>query len=144
VIAGNLNAQRMAYVANWQESHLCSGSVAMVKRARELKKKPDLANKMKYPFQIVSTETWWDHVILGEKGIVTHSVDTINNRLAMGYPTLWAYWSKMFAAENWTPAQAAFEQVRWLDLVEIPEVVGICGYGIDTSFEAGRYNPDVA
>lgn len=144
IIAGNLNSQRMQYVANWKESHLCSGSVAMVNRAKELRKIPKYADKMRYAFQIVVTEAWWDHVILGKDGIITHSVDTLNNRLAMGYPALWKYWREMFKDENWTPAQAAFEQVRWMDLVEITEVVGICGYTIDTNFESGRYNVNTA
>lgn len=125
-----ITAQKQAFTANWQESHLCSGSVGLVRRAKAL--------GIAAP-RIVKTESWWDLVRLGDNGLVTAQVQGLNDGLPpMGYPTLDAYWKKQFP--YFTKEQAAFEQLRWQDVVEIGEVAGICGYSVDVSFENGRYN----
>lgn len=126
-----ITAQKAAFIANWQESHLCSGSVGLVRRAKDVLKIP--------PPRIVKTEMGWDHVRLGKDGLLTSAVQALNDgKVPMGYPALEAYWRKQFPF--WSKEKIAFEQLRWWDVVEIPEVVGLCLYTVDTSFENGMYH----
>lgn len=126
-----ITAQKAAFLANWRESHLCSGSVGLVKRARDVLKVA--------PPRIVKTEYAWDFVRLFDDGLITAQVQGLNDGAPpMGYPTLAAYWKKQFP--YFTREEAAYYQLRWADVVEIPEVVGLQVYTIDKSFEQGKYD----
>lgn len=91
------------------------------------------------PPRIVKTECGLDFVRLFDDGLITAQVQGLNDgKPPMGYPTLTAYWKKQFP--YFTREQAAFQQYRWLDVVEIPEVVGLQIYTADVSFENGNYH----
>lgn len=133
ITADNIEAQCAAFIANWRQSHLCSGTMALTRRAVDVLKIP--APKF------IKTEYGPDLVRLFKDGAITEAVKAMNGgEDPMGYPTLDVYYETMFKAEGWTKAQALMEQVKWLDVVEMPEVEFFCLFGLDTSYEGGRYH----
>lgn len=122
--------QRALYVAKWPESQLCAATMALIQRC---------VNVLHIPApKFIITEGGLDLVRLFEDGQVTQSITNINGREPMGYPTM--YWYAKAIAPNWTRAEWMFEQLRWWDAVELPEVKGICIYTKDKTFMAGQYH----
>lgn len=84
--------------------------------------------------RVVYTEVGWDRTRIDQQ----NAVNGINKREAMGYPTLAHYWHVRYP--QWTQAQTAFEQLKWLNRAMPDYIVGACVYGFDTSFENGLYH----
>lgn len=82
---------------------------------------------------IVMTEYGWDDVRLG----VRDNVAALNAAPPMGAITLNTLWSKHYPAM--TRDECAAKQVKWAKDV-FPEIAAFCLYGIDSSFENGRYH----
>lgn len=118
------DALKRYYVAKSAEAHL--GRVEMF--AQRCRKIGAPIPKMVY------TEIGWDRTRIAEQ----ETVNGINGREAMGYPTLAHYWHVRYP--QWSQAQAACEQLKWLDRSMPDYVVGACIYGYDTSFEDGQYH----
>lgn len=128
-----VTAQRAAFVQNWRENQLCMGTMALVRRCVDVLKIP--------PPKFIKTEYGPDLVRLFKEGEITAQVKQLNGGVdPMGYPTMGTYWDQMFKAEKWTKPQALIEQVKYCDAVEMPEVEFFCMFGLDTSYENGRYH----
>jgi hypothetical protein len=84
--------------------------------------------------RMVYTEIGWDDVRIAQKD----AVDAINGRVAMGYPTMSQYWHIRYP--QWGRAEAAYQQLRWLNRAMPDYVVGACLFGFDSSFENGNYH----
>ncbi len=84
--------------------------------------------------KVVYTECGWDDVRLSQR----NTVALMNELVPMGYPTMAQYWSTRYP--QWTQAQTAFEQLRWLNRAMPSYVVGACVFAFDTSFENGAYH----
>lgn len=121
--AGSDNLQR-DYVVDPSEAHL--GRVEIL---------AERCRKIGVPIpKMIYTEIGWDRTRIGQQT----AVDNINQRTAMGYPTLYRYWNTRYP--QWIPSKTAFEQVKWLNRAMPDYVVGACLFGKDTAFEAGNYH----
>lgn len=118
------SALKINYVAYPTEAHI--GRCEII--ARRCRLKGIVIPRMVY------TEIGWDDVRIAQK----EAVDAINGRVAMGYPTMSQYWHIRYP--QWGRAEAAFQQLKWLNRAMPDYVVGACLFGYDTSFENGSYH----
>jgi hypothetical protein len=119
------------YTATPKEAHL--GRCEVIAQRCAKIKRPDGTIGIPVP-KMVYTEIGWDDVRIAEKD----AVDAINGRVAMGFPTMAQYWHIRYP--NWSWAEAAKEQIKWLNRAMPNYVVGACLFGFDTAFENGNYH----
>lgn len=122
---------KAAYVANPLEAHL--GRCEIIARRCAKIKRPDGTIGIPVP-KTVYTEIGWDDVRITQKD----AVDNINGRVAMGFPTMAQYWHIRYP--DWSWAEAAKEQIKWLNRAMPDYIIGACLFGFDTAFENGKYH----
>lgn len=87
------------------------------------------------PFpDVIMTEFGVDDVRLGNR----NEVAALNNGAPpMGAVTLSTYWHKQYP--QWTRDECWYQQTKWAEDTFI-DIAALCLYGIDSSFENGRYH----
>lgn len=122
--------QQTLFRASWRENQLSKATTLLINRCKKL--------GIPSP-KFVKTECGWDSVKLDEDDNIRRGIHALNNGVqTLGFPTLAGYWQNQYP--QFTAVQAAILDMDWYDCAELEEVVGLCWYSVDTSFENGRFH----